>query len=78
MSVRIRLPELAAVGLLALAPLGCRSRATDVEPGPIPAALTPARPRPASPELIASGRRTYEKQCRACHGAAGDGQGEAA
>ncbi|MBI2835398.1 MAG: c-type cytochrome [Acidobacteria bacterium] len=33
---------------------------------------------PGSPELTALGKATYEKQCLACHGVAGDGEGEAA
>ncbi|MFQ5874701.1 MAG: c-type cytochrome, partial [Dehalococcoidia bacterium] len=33
---------------------------------------------PVSPELLALGKRVYEKQCVACHGANGRGNGEAA
>lgn len=35
-------------------------------------------PRPATPRLLALGKKIYEKQCAACHGADGRGQGEAA
>jgi mono/diheme cytochrome c family protein len=45
---------------------------------PLPVALTPSVPRAASPELLALGRRVYEKQCAACHGVSGHGDGEAA
>ncbi len=34
--------------------------------------------RPASPELLALGKQVYAKQCAACHGASGRGDGEAA
>jgi mono/diheme cytochrome c family protein len=47
-------------------------------PGPIAVSLTPSTQRPASPELLALGKRLYEKQCVACHGADGRGEGEAA
>ena len=33
---------------------------------------------PSSAELLALGEQTYERQCLACHGAEGDGEGEAA
>ena len=33
---------------------------------------------PSSTALLALGRKTYEKECLACHGAKGDGEGEAA
>lgn len=76
-AARWRSTPLAAAGLLLLAP-GCRSRAQDVEPGPLPAALLPSRTLAKSPELLDLGKRTYTKQCQACHGPAGDGAGEAA
>jgi mono/diheme cytochrome c family protein len=47
-------------------------------PGPIPAALAPSTSPPASPDLVALGQKTYEKECSACHGRDGDGEGEAA
>ncbi|MBI3007578.1 MAG: c-type cytochrome [candidate division NC10 bacterium] len=46
--------------------------------GPLAVSLTPAAIRTPSPELLALGRRVYEKQCVACHGADGRGEGEAA
>jgi len=45
---------------------------------PRAATLTPSTPRAASPGLLALGRRVYDKQCAACHGADGRGDGEAA
>ncbi|MEK7879422.1 MAG: cytochrome c, partial [candidate division NC10 bacterium] len=44
----------------------------------LPVSLTPAAIRPASPDLLALGKRAYEKQCAACHGNDGRGEGEAA
>ncbi len=45
---------------------------------PLPVALTPSKPRPASPAVLALGKRVYTKQCVACHGVNGRGDGEAA
>jgi mono/diheme cytochrome c family protein len=45
---------------------------------PLPVALTPSAIRPASPELMALGKRLYDAQCAACHGIGGQGDGEAA
>lgn len=36
------------------------------------------QPQPATPALLALGKKIYEKQCAACHGLDGRGQGEAA
>src|SRR3990172_5725391 len=46
--------------------------------GPVAVSLTPSINRPVSPDLLALGKRVYEKQCAACHGADGRGEGEAA
>lgn len=44
-----------------------------------PHAVVPAiTPQPATPQLLALGKKVYEKQCAACHGVDGRGQGEAA
>ena len=73
-----------ALGLLgAIAVLGaaCGRQSGDGEadrPGVIPISLAPSATLPASSELIALGRKTYEKECLACHGKEGDGEGEAA
>ncbi|MDP6371003.1 MAG: ethylbenzene dehydrogenase-related protein [Vicinamibacterales bacterium] len=48
------------------------------EPGLIDLSLDPSEHPPSSPELLALGETTYEKECVACHGADGDGLGEAA
>lgn len=37
-----------------------------------------AAPPSATPDLLALGKRTYQRQCAACHGAEGRGDGEAA
>jgi mono/diheme cytochrome c family protein len=63
----------------ALAAPGCGRRSTQaIEPGPIPFEIAPKQTLAASPELVALGKQIYEKQCAACHGAAGRGDGEAA
>jgi len=46
--------------------------------GPLPVSLTPTTIRPASADLLALGKRVYERQCAACHGIDGRGEGEAA
>jgi mono/diheme cytochrome c family protein len=46
--------------------------------GALPVSLVPTTVRPASPDLLALGKRVYDKQCAACHGADGRGEGEAA
>jgi mono/diheme cytochrome c family protein len=45
---------------------------------PLPMVLTPSVTRAATPELLALGKRVYDVQCAACHGASGRGDGEAA
>ena len=45
---------------------------------PLPVKLTPSVARGVSPELLALGKRVYDKQCAACHGTTGRGDGEAA
>ncbi|MBI4516575.1 MAG: c-type cytochrome [Deltaproteobacteria bacterium] len=51
---------------------------TDDTSRPLPARWTPTEAVPSSPELIKLGEQVYTKQCVACHGAKGDGEGEAA
>lgn len=46
--------------------------------GPVSVSVTPTAMRSATPELLALGKRLYEKQCAACHGLEGRGEGEAA
>jgi mono/diheme cytochrome c family protein len=45
---------------------------------PLPVSLSPSKPLRATPALLALGKRLYAKQCSACHGANGRGDGEAA
>jgi len=49
-----------------------------VEPGVIPASLTPSERIAASGEVLALGQQAFDKHCAACHGVTGDGNGEAA
>ncbi len=48
------------------------------EPGVIPFSVVPGKIVPSSPELLALGKTTFDKECVACHGVAGNGEGEAA
>jgi mono/diheme cytochrome c family protein len=59
---------------------GCGGGPTEsgTEAGPLPFAIAPTRIAPRSPGLLALGKRTFEQQCAACHGAAGDGESDAA
>ena len=58
---------------------GCeRSAPVSLESGVIPHAIDPTQILPGSPDLIAIGQTTYQKECLACHGGTGDGQGSAA
>ena len=58
---------------------GCGPRSTEsVVPGVIPYAIVPTHVVPSSPELLALGKTTFEKECAACHGVAGDRLGDAA
>ena len=45
---------------------------------PLPVALTPTVTRAATADVLALGRRVYARQCAACHGVDGRGDGEAA
>ena len=66
------------LGLLFLALVAASPGSEPAPPGALPISLTPATIRPASPDLLALGQRVYEKQCAACHGQDGRGDGEAA
>jgi mono/diheme cytochrome c family protein len=69
-------------GLVAAAVLlagGCRGGADGgLEPGVMDASIVPAAVLAPSPALLDIGGQAYEKHCAACHGANGDGQGDAA
>lgn len=57
----------------------CDPRAAEsVTSGVVPDAIVPTKVLPSSPELLALGKTTFEKECVACHGAAGNGEGDAA
>jgi len=64
--------------LAALLAAGCSSPAPSAAPGVIPLSTAPTRVMPSSPELVALGKTTFEKECVACHGASGNGEGDAA
>ena len=76
----LAVPALAlGVLVLSLGPgLPAQAATLPATSGPLPVSLTPSTVRPASPDLLALGKRVYEKQCVACHGADGRGEGEAA
>jgi len=65
------------VGTLVAAACGSRVP-NSAAPGVIPFAIAPTKVLPSSPELLAEGKKTFEKQCVACHGTAGNGEGDAA
>ena len=52
--------------------------AGSVRGGPIEVSFRPTTIRSATPELLAVGKRVFEKQCAGCHGLDGRGEGEAA
>ena len=57
----------------------CGRRATEsTAPGVIPFAIAPTKILASSSYLLALGTKTFEKECVACHGAAGNGEGDAA
>ncbi len=57
----------------------CGARPTEsTAPGVIPFAIAPAKVLASSPDLLALGKKTFEKECIACHGPAGNGEGDAA
>lgn len=49
-----------------------------LQTGPIPVTLMPTKFIPPSEELMALGKKVYEKECAACHGLDGRGEGPAA
>jgi mono/diheme cytochrome c family protein len=71
-------PLFAAVALALLCSCHRTGDAGADRPGLIPATLVPSTTLPASASLVALGRKTYEKECLACHGRDGNGEGEAA
>jgi mono/diheme cytochrome c family protein len=71
-------PRVVVAAILLSAAGGCQPRSREaIEPGPLPVSMVSSRRLAASPQLVDLGKRTYEKQCLACHGRAGNGEGEA-
>jgi mono/diheme cytochrome c family protein len=69
----------AAAAVCSVVLAGSKAGLAGPEPGPLGGeALSPSAPLASSPDLVALGRKTYERKCQACHGPDGDGQGEAA
>jgi mono/diheme cytochrome c family protein len=66
------------IGAVLLAPACSRRTAESTEPGVIPFSITPTQIVASSPEILALGKQTFDKECAACHGAAGNGEGDAA
>jgi mono/diheme cytochrome c family protein len=56
----------------------CLARVSAQNPGGSPEAKKLKNPVKASPQSIATGKELYAKNCRACHGADGKGEGPAA
>jgi mono/diheme cytochrome c family protein len=75
---RLLLSSVASVILAGIAVTSCGPAATEsTGPGVMPFAIAPTHTMPASPDLVALGKKTFEKECTACHGAAGNGEGDA-
>jgi mono/diheme cytochrome c family protein len=65
----------ALVAVLAVG--GCAvERAAELQAGKIGDTVEPTETLAATPRLLELGKTTFERQCVACHGALGDGQGE--
>jgi mono/diheme cytochrome c family protein len=74
-------PQPAALTPAPAAPVAAVPAAPAAPPAPgepLPVSLVPSVTRAATPELLALGKRVYDRQCAACHGATGRGDGEAA
>ena len=74
------LPLFLSLGIVvAFGPVACASRPEPVESsGLIVEPVIPSRHLPETPDLVAAGHEAYGRHCVACHGVAGDGEGEAA
>jgi mono/diheme cytochrome c family protein len=69
----------ASVASVLLLTAACGGRQTEpADAGVIPFDIEPAAVLASSPELVALGQQTFQKECVACHGAAGNGEGDAA
>ena len=68
-------PVLMAATLVAAA---CGSRTPEgTAPGVIPLSIAPTTVVASSPALVTLGKTTFEKECVACHGPTGNGEGDA-
>ncbi|MCP4204560.1 MAG: c-type cytochrome [bacterium] len=63
--------------LLGVAVVAWSQSSESLATGEIVASLEPERTLAASRSLLSRGQAVYEKHCKACHGVAGDGDGEA-
>ncbi|MBI4478153.1 MAG: c-type cytochrome [Acidobacteria bacterium] len=69
----------ALCGAVAGVVVACRGGTpADSTPGVLPYLIAPTRTLASSPALLALGQKTFEKECAACHGPNGDGEGAAA
>ena len=64
--------------LIVLPLAGCPSSIQEVSTGEVEASILPTQFVASSPALLSRGQDLYTKHCAACHGAVGDGAGEAA
>jgi mono/diheme cytochrome c family protein len=64
--------------LCAAASSACGPARLEETSGPLEAPVDPAAIEEATPSLLELGRTTYAKECIACHGELGNGEGEAA
>src|SRR6266540_346710 len=72
-------PPIAFVMVGTLVAAACGPRAPEsAASGVIAFPITPTKTVASSPGLIALGKKTFEKECIACHGAVGNGEGDAA
>lgn len=70
---------LGALATLLLSTLvGCGLNQDQLKSGSIETSIEPGEVLPSSPALLEAGKGTYQKHCLSCHGAAGDGAGDAA
>jgi mono/diheme cytochrome c family protein len=71
---RTTIAVLASTALLG----ACSTGSRDISPGELQFPIEPTKTLASSPDLLAIGQKTFEKECVACHAATGDGEGKAA
>ena len=74
---RVGWPGLLVILVLLLGACHSQPR-SETDPGAMPFSIAPTRMIASSPELLELGRQTFAKECVACHGATGNGEGDAA